>query len=633
MQAPSFGPPFNPKRDHYPSRLALTEEQQLMFEKLTLYCDSYIQLIPISFVLGFYVTLVVTRWWNQYENLPWPDRLMSLVSGFVEGKDEQGRLLRRTLIRYANLGNVLILRSVSTAVYKRFPSAQHLVQAGFMTPAEHKQLEKLSLPHNMFWVPWVWFANLSMKAWLGGRIRDPILLQSLLNEMNTLRTQCGHLYAYDWISIPLVYTQVVTVAVYSFFLTCLVGRQFLNPAKAYPGHELDLVVPVFTFLQFFFYVGWLKVAEQLINPFGEDDDDFETNWIVDRNLQVSLLAVDEMHQDLPRMEPDMYWNKPEPQPPYTAASAQFRRASFMGSTFNISLNKEEMEFQPNQEDEEDAHAGIIGRFLGLQSHDHHPPRANSRTKLLWPKRESLLHEGLPKNHKAAKQNVRGQEDNKAWKLKAVDAFKSAPLYQRPGYYSAPQTPLSPTPMFFPLEPSAPSKLHSVTGIDTKDKSLKTVSSGAKKSFELLSESDGALMEHPEVSQVRRKTVEFNLTDMPEIPENHLKEPLEQSPTNIHTTLKDHMDPYWALENRSVLHLNQGQCIALCPTPASLALSLPFLHNFLGFHHCQSTLDLRPALAWGIYLATFTGILGKCSGPFLTSPWYHPEDFLGPGEGR
>uniref|UniRef100_A0A2K6FFZ0 Bestrophin n=1 Tax=Propithecus coquereli TaxID=379532 RepID=A0A2K6FFZ0_PROCO len=56
---------------------------------------------------------------------------MSLVSGFVEGKDEQGRLLRRTLIRYANLGNVLILRSISTAVYKRFPSHQHLVQAAY----------------------------------------------------------------------------------------------------------------------------------------------------------------------------------------------------------------------------------------------------------------------------------------------------------------------------------------------------------------------------------------------------------------------------------------------------------------------------------------------------------------------
>ncbi|MBV96146.1 Bestrophin-1, partial [Eschrichtius robustus] len=238
-------------------RMALTDDQQVIFEKLTLHCDSYIQLIPISFVLGF------------------------------------------------------------------------------MTPSEHKHLQKLSLPHNSFWMPWVWFANLSTKAWIGGRIRDPVLLQSLLNEMNTLRTQCGQLYAYDWISIPLVYTQVVTVAVYSFFLACLIGRQFLNPAKAYPGHEMDLVVPLFTFLQFFFYAGWLKVAEQLINPFGEDDDDFETNWIVDRSLQVSLLAVDEMHQDLPPMERDMYWNEPEPQPPYTAASAQSRRPSFFGSTFNI----------------------------------------------------------------------------------------------------------------------------------------------------------------------------------------------------------------------------------------------------------------------------------------------------------
>ena len=44
-------------------------------------------------------------------------------------------------------------------------------------------------------------------------------------------------------------------------------------------------------LQFLFYVGWLKTAEALLNPYGEDDEDFDTNWMVDRHLQVSYMMV------------------------------------------------------------------------------------------------------------------------------------------------------------------------------------------------------------------------------------------------------------------------------------------------------------------------------------------------------
>ena len=51
--------------------------------------------------------------------------------------------------------------------------------------------------------------------------------------------------------------------------------------------DIDLYIPIFTALQFFFYMGLLKVAEQLINPFGDDDEDFEVNWLIDRHMKVS----------------------------------------------------------------------------------------------------------------------------------------------------------------------------------------------------------------------------------------------------------------------------------------------------------------------------------------------------------
>ncbi|MBN3294949.1 BEST1 protein, partial [Amia calva] len=316
-------------------RCILSEPQRRLFERLVLYCDRYAELIPLSFVLGFYVALVVSRWWGQFESVPWPDRLGGLVSAHVQGADEAGRLLRRSMMRYANLSGVLIYRSVSTAVYKRFPSMEHLVQAGLMTAEELKELQALPSPHSKFWVPCVWFGSLAQRARQDGRISNDVALQAILTELNSLRTQCMKLYSYDWVSLPLVYTQVVTVAVYSFFLACLIGRQFLDPAQGYPGHDLDLYLPVFTLLQFFFYAGWLKVAEQLINPFGEDDDDFETNWLVDRNLQVSLLSVDDMFDSVPVLEKDRFWGESDPQPPYTAASAAHRKPSFMGSALDI----------------------------------------------------------------------------------------------------------------------------------------------------------------------------------------------------------------------------------------------------------------------------------------------------------
>ena len=89
------------------------------FESLRGYCYENTKTIPLMFVLGFYVSLVVARWWgqdnritidtmmttpcrwDQYNLLPWPDSFALMCVGMFRASrgDTRSRLMRRNMIR------------------------------------------------------------------------------------------------------------------------------------------------------------------------------------------------------------------------------------------------------------------------------------------------------------------------------------------------------------------------------------------------------------------------------------------------------------------------------------------------------------------------------------------------------
>lgn len=365
-------------------RFALDEGGKEMFEHIAIHCQKFSDLIPVTFVLGFYVSIIITRWWGQYKIIPWPDSCCLFISTVIQGHDERGRLMRRTIARYLIVALIQTLRMTSVQVKKRFPTLAHLSEAGILTEGEQKIIESLDekcIQHPKYWMSLVWAGAIVTRARKEGRIKDDFGFQTIIQEINKFRSGCGGLLDYDWISVPLVYTQVVTLAVYSFFISSLMGRQFLDPSKRLPGNEVDLVVPVFTFLQFFFYMGWLKVAEALINPFGEDDDDFEMNWLIDRNLQVAYLIVDEMHAEHPELVKDQFWEEGVPDElPYTVAAEQFRMEPWLGSTAEVEISPEMGEFitMDKIEEEEDSDDEInLIRISGSQR--SHPVSSHKGT--------------------------------------------------------------------------------------------------------------------------------------------------------------------------------------------------------------------------------------------------------------
>uniref|UniRef100_A0A0M3I6P1 Bestrophin homolog n=1 Tax=Ascaris lumbricoides TaxID=6252 RepID=A0A0M3I6P1_ASCLU len=224
----------------------LDAKQKEYFTGWIAWCEIGSQYIPLSFLLGFFVAVVVARWWEQFNWISWPDKMMIMVAACLPG--EENLAIRKTIARWSSLQAAIAWSGVSVRTLKRFPTERHLVESNLMTEEEYSMYMAIDAPHGK------WFI---------------------------------HLNAF-----------VVAIATYGYFFICLIGRQPKLDERSMEK-ETTILFPIFTTFQILFYLGWLKVGQYLMNPFGEDDDDFELNYVLDRNTCIANMMATELADQLP----------------------------------------------------------------------------------------------------------------------------------------------------------------------------------------------------------------------------------------------------------------------------------------------------------------------------------------------
>ncbi|VDK76778.1 unnamed protein product [Dibothriocephalus latus] len=285
------------------------------------YCEDIRAQLPVSFVLGFFVSGVIGRWFQTFIHIPWLHEITYNVMAAVNYADPRvSRRIRLSVMRYLNLAWILTMRRISDRIADRFRhrtnktagtpkpddklitrgrndlwsvshvGASHrgyktgtapdtLVQATFgmiILENEIKAFERIAKQHYQkthqryipeAWVPLQWAVRLINKAGIHANISDPKL-------------------------IPTV-TKVAVISVYSYFLCQIVGTQYVERNDTVHGSiQTNIIaVPIFGIFYFLFLMGWLKVALCVMNPFGDDYEDFECSEILDFNLDVSYRAV------------------------------------------------------------------------------------------------------------------------------------------------------------------------------------------------------------------------------------------------------------------------------------------------------------------------------------------------------
>ncbi|CAL2042223.1 hypothetical protein CAEBREN_06508 [Caenorhabditis brenneri] len=260
----------------------------------------------LMFLMSYMTYNSLTRWQETFKCLAWPENIALLYRQYFNKdsmKPSEARLMNQTVSRYLVVFYILLFRDVSSDVREMFPTFDDMVQPGIMTAEEANLLQSSRLDRNSphYWVPIDWIVTLVRDKYHSAYIYDrhgrkiknkKISIMSELEylkfvgELSKFRGRLGDVLSYDWVPLPLALFQTLTIFVYSTLIVNCFQMQARIITSGKSGVS-EMFVECMSTLPFsMLHLAFLRISQVVINPFGSDDDDFETQYLIDRHIKV-----------------------------------------------------------------------------------------------------------------------------------------------------------------------------------------------------------------------------------------------------------------------------------------------------------------------------------------------------------
>jgi len=286
----------------------------------------------ITFLLGFYVSNIINRWWHKVRSIPKVENPSLVLCGLTweeEGKKTEELTsppavaeAKKMVARYCLLSWAMCLTTISNSFADTVGTTKALKERGLLTEDELAALqapEGKSGPEDNFladlwWVPLTWTTNLLSRMGVNAEKAKRIIpkdhkdvissVQKFKKELENQKTCGDH-------RLPSFYKTVIHRAIYGWVIFSVICCQQTSHHEGKASMAVMLVAnfPATAILVQTILLGWLYMADILENPYGTHpkydidlDEELELNiWRCSVTLQhqnVSNVATEEEREKL-----------------------------------------------------------------------------------------------------------------------------------------------------------------------------------------------------------------------------------------------------------------------------------------------------------------------------------------------